>query len=87
MGPTCYSAAAPWTPVTINLTTLRGGPGAFIGFYLTASALAQPQLRRRNPSLAFIVYLSTLTFMYIGETIPQLLILEGINSAMWWDIS
>ena len=77
----------PWNLASINLGTLIGGPGPFIGLYLTANALVHPGRGKRSLSLAFVGYLAALAFMYVGETIPQLQILGGWNSALWWDLS
>ncbi len=77
----------PWNLVSINLATLIGGPGAFIGLFLTASALVHPRHGGRSLSFGFVAYLAVLVLMYAGEAIPQILILGGMNSALWWELS
>ena len=75
----------PWSLVAVNLASGLGGPGAFIGLYLTATALIRPDLGGLKLSPPFLAYLANLVLLYAGEAIPQFLILDSLNAPVWWE--
>ena len=72
-----WALAPPWNLVVQGVGTLIGGPGAFMGLYLTAEALGRADSRSRAARWARTAYLGALLLLYLTEVVPKLIVAAG----------
>ena len=75
--------APPWNLGARALVTLLGGPGAFMGLYITAEALASPGGATRRHRGPFAVYLGALFLLYLSEMSMIGMFLAGRQGSPW----
>ena len=69
--------APPWNLIARGIGTLTGGPGAFMGLYITADALVRSDLGGRAARRARAAYLGALLLLFAAEVVPIALVLRG----------
>jgi hypothetical protein len=67
----------PWNLIANGLGSLSGGPGAFLGLYITADALARVNQDWRLARRKRAAYIGALLLLYLTEVVPVALVVAG----------
>ena len=73
----------PWNVLAVGLGALLGGPGAFLGLYITVDALVRSNLESRAARRMRSAYVVLLLLLYLTEALPTVLLISGQHVPLW----